>query len=61
MTRRAWGDSRAPGMQIATHMSPQPEGLKGGEAKKGHSGTERRERQREKEEKRKKRFLERRK
>lgn len=27
-------------MQIATHMSPQPEGLEGGEAWKGHAGTE---------------------
>lgn len=57
---RAWGDSRAPGMQIATHMSPQPEGLKGGEARKGHSGTEGSERERERLQKRRKRFLERR-
>lgn len=27
-------------MQIATHISPQPEGLKGGEAKNGHAWTE---------------------
>lgn len=37
---RPGGDSTAPGMQIATHMSPQPEGLEGGEARKEHAGTE---------------------
>lgn len=30
------GDSRAPGMQIAMHMSQMPEGLNGGEGRRRH-------------------------
>lgn len=35
---RPGGDSRAPGMQIAMHMSQMPEGLNGSEGRGGHVG-----------------------